>query len=432
MTKHSMIIEHIRSLKGGERISVRTIADKMGVSEGTAYRAIKEAETEGLVSAIPRVGTVRLNTRKDKDIEKLTFLEVLNIVEGNLLSGRNGLDKYLNNFIIGAMTPDVVTRYMENNNLLIVGNREELFDLALEKNCAILITGGFDCSEKIKHKSNLKKLPVMNCSYDTFTVATMINKAITSRMLKKDIVLAEDIMEKSPFVLKADDTINDWKRLVRDTSHTRFPVVDNDSNVVGIVTTKDITKKDSASRIETLMTPDPITVSPKTSVAYITHIMIWEGIELLPVVDGKRLVGIVSRQDVIKAIQYRRNQPQVGKTMEESLLDNFDIEYAGDRVIMRGRVEAFMLNTIGGGSWGALATLLALAAAAAIRRTKNLECFVNTFTVHFIKPVQLGDNIKVEASITGLGRNTSNLDVLVMNEGSVVMKAMMTAGHIKR
>jgi len=180
------------------------------------------------------------------------------------------------------------------------------------------------------------------------------------------------------------------------------------------------------------MTPDPITVSPKTSMAYITHIMIWEGIELLPVVDGKRLVGIVSRQDVIKAIQYRRNQPQVGKTMEESLLGNFDIEYVGDRVIMRGRVEAFMLNTIGGGSWGALATLLALAAAAAIRRTKNLECFVNTFTVHFIKPVQLGDNIKVEASITGLGRNTSNLDVLVMNEGSVVMKAMLTASHIKR
>jgi predicted transcriptional regulator len=432
MTKHSMIIEHIRLLQSGERISVRTIAEKMDVSEGTAYRAIKEAESEGLVSTIPRVGTVRLNTREEKDIERLTFSEVLNIVEGNLLSGRDGLGKYLNNFIIGAMTPDVVVKYMENNNLLIVGNREEMFDLALEKNCAILITGGFDCSDEVKKKAGLKKLPVMNCSYDTFTVATLINNAINSRMVKKDIVMVEDIMVQNPFVLKTGDTVGDWRRLVRDTSHTRFPVVDNHGKVVGIITTKDITDQDNGRKIETLMTPGPITVGPKTSVAYIAHIMIWEGIELLPVVDGRKLVGIVSRQDVIKALQYRKNQPQVGKTMEESLLDNFDIEYESDQVVMRGRVEPFMLNNIGGGSWGALAMLLSLAASSAIRRAKNNECFINTFTVYSIKPVQLGDNIEVVASITGLGRNSSNLDICIIREGLVVMKAILTASHIKR
>ncbi|HOO13288.1 MAG TPA: DRTGG domain-containing protein, partial [Bacillota bacterium] len=228
MTKHSRIIEHIRSLEVGARISVRSIAESMGVSEGTAYRAIKAAEADGLVSSIPRIGTVRLNTEEEKDIKSLTFAEVLNMVEGNLLAGREGLHKYLNNFIIGAMTPDAAEQYLENNNLLIVGNREQMFNLALDKNCAVLITGGFDCSDEIKNKANAKKLPVMNCSYDTFTVATLINNAINSRMVKKDIVLVEDILVKDPYALNVSDTVGDWRRLVRETSHTRYPVVDDD------------------------------------------------------------------------------------------------------------------------------------------------------------------------------------------------------------
>lgn len=52
------------------------------------------------------------------------------------------------------------------------------------------------------------------------------------------------------------------------------------------------------------MTKQPITVSPNTSVASAAHIMIWEGIELLPVVNEQhRLQGIISRQDVLKALQ---------------------------------------------------------------------------------------------------------------------------------
>ncbi len=432
MTKHSRIIQHIKSLQGGDRISVRTIAESMGVSEGTAYRAIKTAEADGLVSSIPRVGTVRLHTEKEKDIERLTFSEVLNIVEGNLLSGREGLHKYLNNFIIGAMTPDVVARYLENNNLLIVGNREEMVRLAIEKNCAVLITGGFDCSEEVKERANIKKLPIMNCSYDTFTVATIINTAINNRMAKKDIVLVEDILEKAPYLLNVGDKAGDWRKLVQDTSHTRFPVIDDDGKVVGIITSKDVTGHDDGCRIEKLMTPNPITVGPKVSVAYAAHIMVWEGIELLPVLDGKQLIGIVSRQDVIKTLQHRRNQPQVGKTMEESLLDSFSVEGNKDGMIMRGRIELFMLNNIGTGSWGAMVTLVSLAASIAIRKAKNHECFINTFTVYYFKPVQLGDTIEVLVRITELGRNSCSLGVSITKDNQAVMKSMLSASYIKR
>ncbi|CCQ24165.1 UPF0173 metal-dependent hydrolase LMHCC_0991 [Listeria monocytogenes N53-1] len=63
-TKHEQILKYIENLAVGEKISVRKIAKNLSVSEGTAYRAIKDAEIIGFVSTIKRVGTLRLNGNK--------------------------------------------------------------------------------------------------------------------------------------------------------------------------------------------------------------------------------------------------------------------------------------------------------------------------------------------------------------------------------
>ncbi len=123
-TKHDLILEHIESLPVGERISVRGIAKNLRVSEGTAYRAIKDAENIGLVSTIQRVGTIRIERKLKKNIERLTFGEVVRIIEGEVLGGSNGLDKDLNKFVIGAMTEEAMRRYITPGSLLIIGNRE--------------------------------------------------------------------------------------------------------------------------------------------------------------------------------------------------------------------------------------------------------------------------------------------------------------------
>ena len=110
-TKHEQILKHIDGLPVGEKISVRQIAKALNVSEGTAYRAIKEAENQGYVSSIERVGTIRIEKKKKENIEKLTFAEVVNIVDGQVLGGKTGLHKTLNKFVIGAMKLDAMMRY---------------------------------------------------------------------------------------------------------------------------------------------------------------------------------------------------------------------------------------------------------------------------------------------------------------------------------
>ena len=54
-----------------------------------------------------------LNKRRKENIEKLTYAEVVNIVDGQVLGGREGLHKTLNKFVIGAMKLEAMMRYTE-------------------------------------------------------------------------------------------------------------------------------------------------------------------------------------------------------------------------------------------------------------------------------------------------------------------------------
>lgn len=118
---------------------------------------------------------------------------MVRIIEGDVLGGSSGLDKVLNKFVIGAMTETAMTRYITPGSLMIVGNRQGVQKLALENGAAVLITGGFETSEEIAQLADRLGMPVLRTTYDTFTVATMINRALSDQLIKKDILLVSDI-----------------------------------------------------------------------------------------------------------------------------------------------------------------------------------------------------------------------------------------------
>lgn len=426
-TKHEKIIEHIEGLAIGSKISVRRIAKSLKVSEGTAYRAIKEAENLGLVSTMPRVGTIRIKRQTKENIEKLTYSEILNIVEGSVLGGKEGLHKTLNRFVIGAMEIDAMVKYIEKGNLLIVGNRIEAQRRALELGAAVLITGGFDTEDKIKKIADEKQLPVISTAYDTFTIATIINRAIYDRLIKKEIVLVEDILVKEPDYLLVNADVSMWENMVRDTTHTRFPVVDENMKLLGIVTTKDVAGAELESPIEKHMTKNPLTVTAKTSLASVAHTMVWEGIELIPVVENKKLIGVVSRQDVMKALHRGEKQPQVSMTLNDSVLSNFKEEEILGGVRLVGEVSPMMTNPIGGASSGSLVILLTNTAFAALRKAKFLDTVIESLTVYFLKPIQIEAPIEVEGIILDMGRKSGKVDLTIYSKGHIVCKAILSA-----
>lgn len=434
-TKHEKILQYIESLPVGDKISVRQIAKDMQVSEGTAYRAIKEAENRSLVSSIERVGTIRIEKKKKENIERLTFAEIVNIVDGQVLGGMSGLHKTLTKFVIGAMQLEDMMRYTEAGNLLIVGNRFKAHEYALKAGAAVLITGGFDTTEENKRLADELELPIISSSYDSFTVATMINRAIYDQLIKKDILLIEDIYVpiEETAMLKNNQLIEDFHKLNTLTSHGAFPVVTASNNkLIGMITVKDVIGKDPKEQIDKVMTKHPISTSMKTSVASAGHRMIWEGIDLLPIVDDEGVLqGVISRQDVLKALQHAQRQPQHGETIDDIVKK--EIKLLGeDDLMVEFIVTPQMTNQFGAISYGAFTTLLSEAGSLALKRRKRGDSVAENLTIYFIKPIQMESVLTVVPHILDMSRKFVKMDFDVFNEQVLVGKAMMMFQLLER
>jgi predicted transcriptional regulator len=307
----------------------------------------------------------------------------------------------------------------------------------LNAGAAVLITGGFDTEDEVKRLADDLQLPIISTSYDTFTVAAMINRAIYDQLIKKEIVLVEDILTSinETIYLKTTDTIEDWHEKNRETKHSRFPVVDHQMKVQGMVTSKDVMGIADTTSIEKIMTKNPMTVTGKTSVASCAHSMVWEGIEVLPVVDdNNRLEGIISRQDVLKALQMIQRQPQVGETIDDIVTNQLVVTKGKTKNedVLRCEVSPQMTNSIGTISYGVFTTIVTEAANGVLRGYKKGDLVVENMTIYFLKPVQMDSVLEIYPKVLEVGRKFGKVDVEVYNENVLVGKAMMMCQLIDR
>ena len=435
-TKHQRIIEYIESLPVGEKISVRTIAKNMQLSEGTAYRAIKAAENLGIVSTIERVGTIRIERKSKDNFEKLSFGEVVKIIEGEVYGGSQGLDKILNRFVIGAMTEEAMTRYIQPESLLIIGNRDHAQLLALEQGAAVLITGGFSASKELIRRADELAIPVIGTTYDTFTVASLINRAMSDQLIKKKIMIVADIYTEfsQTNYLMLDDTVEGYRKMNYKTGYSRFPVINHSNRLVGIVTAKDVIGKNDQLVIERVMTRNPSITKLHASVASVAHSMIWNGLEMLPVVqDNMELIGIISRQDVMKAMQLAQRQPQVGNTFEDDVAESLNIVEMDTQVSkFQFKVTPQMTNNLGMLSFGVLCEVVSVASKEFISRSQRRNAVIEQLDLHYLKMIPIDSEIILQIESLDNGRKITKLDISVYLENSIVAKAVMSSQLMER
>lgn len=431
-TKHEQILSFIESLPIGDKLSVRLIAKELNVSEGTAYRAIKEAENIGLVTTIQRVGTIRIENKSEANIENLTFEEILKIIDGELLGGESGLNKTLNKFIIGAMEEDAMLRYITEESLMIIGNREDAQKLSLENGAAVLITGGFRADQDIIALSDELALPVMTTSYDTFTVGSMINRAMTDQLIKKEIMLIDSIytrLDQTDY-LTVEDTIYDYRIVNQNSQHTRFPVVGLNNRLVGIVTAKDIIGKEDSMLIKRVMTREPAYTTTHMSVASISHTMIWDGLEVMPVVsDEMKLLGIVSRQDIMKAMQSQQRQPQTGETIADQI--NQLIKEISDEEFTFN-VTPQMTNGMGTISFGVLSEIINETAYLMLSKKNKRNLVVEQIQLHYLNLIQIGSQLTIKPRIFDKSRRSARLDIEVYSENGLAAKAIVVCQLLQK
>ena len=176
-TKHEIVIEYIESLEVGEKVSVRQLARQMNISEGTVYRAIKEAENQGLVSSIPKVGTIRIEQVKERSIDTLTYRELSNIVEGKILLGADKSDIAPKAFFVASNLTHLRERNPRPSTMIIGEYDKDMLAYACEHELPVMLTGGSGIAVSDKLIGILRTLSALRSMRENVSISS-ISRAI--------------------------------------------------------------------------------------------------------------------------------------------------------------------------------------------------------------------------------------------------------------
>lgn len=136
-------------------------------------------------------------------------------------------------------------------------------------------------------------------------------------------MLVRDAMTRNVVTVSPEATLKVAAALLADHAITSMPVVDDTGRLIGVVSEADVvreslvvdqgvhllvetfSKAPAASCVAEAMTALPVTVHPDTDLAEAAQLMTESTVKSLPVVEDSRLVGIVSRTDVVRMLARR-------------------------------------------------------------------------------------------------------------------------------
>ncbi len=114
-------------------------------------------------------------------------------------------------------------------------------------------------------------------------------------------MLANDIMTKKVITVSPTTSVKDLAKTLTKNKVSGTPVADKNGKLLGIVSRTDIVAK-GGEKVKDILSKDIISVDEETPVEEIANLFTTHKINRVPVLRGKKLVGIVSRADIVRAI----------------------------------------------------------------------------------------------------------------------------------
>ena len=220
---------------------------------------------------------------------------------------------------------------MPNNNDKVLSLGLTYDDVLLVPNYSEVLPRDVDLSSKFTRNIGMKT-PIVSAAMDTVTESAMaiaiaqeggigvIHKNMTieqQAMEVRKVKRAESGMILDPVTLSKDATVRDAKEMMAEFRIGGIPVVNDDKELIGIITNRDLRfEKNNDRLIDEVMTKENlVTTKPNGTMDEAEAILQEHKIEKLPVVDtNNKLVGLITYRDITKIkIKPNANKDQYGR-----------------------------------------------------------------------------------------------------------------------
>ncbi|GAB3888462.1 CBS domain-containing protein [Kibdelosporangium lantanae] len=154
---------------------------------------------------------------------------------------------------------------------------------------------------------------------------------------------ASEIMSRPVSRVRPEEDLRDAAVLMADRGFAALPVVDEDGQVVGMLSESDVLRHaaDMSDRaVAQAMTTSVVVVAPDTELAEVATRMLTDRLRSVPVVDRGALVGIIGRRDLLTALI--QDDAAIAARVRQSLVD-----YAGRRRPWQVEVDHGMVRIVG-------------------------------------------------------------------------------------
>ena len=193
----------------------------------------KDQKIEGLIT-IGDIATSYMDVLDSKILAQANtqYRNIIDTLEGTILVG--SAEDYYNKgkVLIAAANPDLMEDYIEEGDLVILGNRYESQLCAIEMRAGcIIVCEGAKVSMTIKKLAQEHHCVVISTPHDTFTAARLINQSMPIRyFMKSDNLTIFNVNEKT----------DDIKEIMGQKRYRDFPIVDKDDNYIGMISRRNL------------------------------------------------------------------------------------------------------------------------------------------------------------------------------------------------
>ena len=160
------------------------------------------------------------------------YRSIANTVEGTVVTGNPHGYFIRGKVVIGAAHPNKLGEFLEEEDLVILGDRYEDHLCAIEQNVSCMIVcNNAEVSHDIVEAAEHNQCVVIRSSLDTFTVARLINQSIPVKHIMK---------KENLITFQTDDFTDNIKDIMVKTRHRAFPVVNKHGKYIGTVSRRNL------------------------------------------------------------------------------------------------------------------------------------------------------------------------------------------------